>query len=102
MHFHLQVDAGMAEGADHGVGAYAPVVRYIERRMRLPRTAAILLLYLAAAGIFAAASAYSIGKTLVGVDKVMIRIAGGWQEIPGGPVNPEVSTGGSETALRIY
>jgi predicted PurR-regulated permease PerM len=59
-----------------------PVVRFLERRARMPRTAAILLIYAGVICGVAAASVYSIGKTAVGLDKLMTKITGGWQYAP--------------------
>ena len=61
-----------------------PAVQFLEWRARLPRTAAILSIYVVLAGVLAGASTYSIGKTAIGVDKLMTRVAGGWQILPSG------------------
>jgi predicted PurR-regulated permease PerM len=56
-----------------------PPVRFLERRARLPRTAAVALIFLAAGGASAGVLAYSIGRTSGELDRLMTRAAGGWQ-----------------------
>jgi hypothetical protein len=66
-----------------------PAVQFLERRAHLPRTAAILVIYLAAGGALVGAGIYSVGKTAVGFDKLVTKVAGGWQLVPGGiPAGP--------------
>jgi predicted PurR-regulated permease PerM len=70
-----------------------PGVRFLERRLRLPRTLAVVVIYLAALGGAAGIVAYSIGRTSGEVDRLMTRAAGGWQRAPSGA--PAAPPGGA-------
>lgn len=58
-----------------------PLVKVLEQRGRLPRTAAVAVIYIVALGAVVAVVAYSIGKTTGEVDRLMTRAAGGWQRV---------------------
>ncbi len=70
-----------------------PAVQFFERRLRLPRTAAILLIYAAGISALTAGSVYSVGKTLGGIEKIMTRVAGGWQIAPRTPSGETAEAG---------
>ena len=59
-----------------------PAADFLERRMRLPRSVAITLIFLVIAGGAGAVITYSVGQTTHGLGRLMMRAAGGWQLVP--------------------
>jgi predicted PurR-regulated permease PerM len=56
-----------------------PIVALLERRCRLPRTAAVIALYAVAMALAAGIVIYSIGTTSSELDHFMTRAVGGWE-----------------------
>lgn len=77
-----------------------PLVRILEYRAHLPRTAAIMLIYAVALLTISLGGAVSVRQSAVGFDKLLTKITGGWQIVPSAPARaPAAPAGTSATAL---
>jgi len=61
-----------------------PLVEVLQRRLRMPRTPAIVVMFLSMSVLIGVLGVYLYGKTAHGLERVIAKTSGGWQRVPPG------------------